>query len=84
MNRHRAEQGAYTIALDIPTGLDGTSGDAQDDTVIADRFLGNDTWRRLSETWPDPDLEDPELSIEAGARLADYINSFQPILNSAS
>ena len=54
------------------------------DTVIADRFLGNDTWRRLSETWEEPDLEDPELSIEAGARLADYINTFQPILDSAS
>ncbi len=50
------------------------------DIVVVDRFLGNDTWRRVSETWQDPDLEDAELSFEAGARLAEYINVFWPLL----
>jgi len=52
------------------------------DVVVADRFLGNNTWRRLSETWEDFDVEDAELSFEAGARLAEYITAIQPILNS--
>lgn len=53
------------------------------DVVVADRFLGNDRWRRVSETWPDPDLDDPELAFEAGARLAAYVNAFEPILHGA-
>src|SRR5262245_46322893 len=37
-------------------------------------FLGRaDTWRRVSETWPDPDLDDEELVIELALRLVDYI-----------
>jgi hypothetical protein len=54
--------------------------DITHDEAVADQFLGNSTWRRISETWVDPDMSDTELSIEAGARLADYINCFQPIL----
>jgi len=51
------------------------------DIAVADQFLGNATWRRISETWDQPDLDNDELSFEAGARLADYITAFQPILN---
>lgn len=36
-------------------------------------FLGNDSWRRISEVWTDPDLEDPELAFEVGSRLVDYL-----------
>lgn len=52
------------------------------DVAVADEFLGNSTWRRISETWDQPDLEDEELSFEAGARLGDYISAFQPVLTS--
>ena len=37
-------------------------------------FLGRqDAWRRVSETWPDPDLGAPDLGFEIAARLVDYI-----------
>lgn len=43
-------------------------------------FLGKaDTWRRISETWPDPDLSDPDLPMELGARLADYVSALEPL-----
>jgi hypothetical protein len=42
-------------------------------------FLGRDTWRRISETWPDPDLDDPELVLELGTRLTDYICAIEPL-----
>lgn len=44
-------------------------------------FLGRpDDWRRVSEVWLEPDLEDPELVLELASRLADYVASFQPLL----
>lgn len=36
INRLRREKNAYVFALDLPTGLDGDSGDADRDCVIAD------------------------------------------------
>jgi len=35
-------------------------------------------WQRVSETWADPDLGDPELPIELATRLTDYITALQP------
>jgi hypothetical protein len=47
--------------------------------AVAGPFLGRaKTWRRVSETWADPDLGDPELAIELAARLADYITALEP------
>jgi hypothetical protein len=44
-------------------------------------FLGRqETWRRVSETWCDPDLSEPELAFEVGARLTDYISALEPVL----
>jgi len=48
------------------------------DAVVGE-FLGRDTWRRISETWPDPDLSDPELVLELGTRLTDYITVIEPL-----
>jgi hypothetical protein len=43
-------------------------------------FLGRaDRWRRVSETWPDPDLSDGGLVIELAARLTDYITALEPV-----
>lgn len=44
-------------------------------------FYGADRWRRISEVWIDPDLEDPELSFEIAARLVDYLTALQPIVS---
>jgi hypothetical protein len=42
---------------------------------IADR----NGWQRLSETWADPDLGDPDLAFEVAARLTDYITALEPL-----
>lgn len=44
-------------------------------------FLGNDHWGRLSETWFEPDLDDPDLAFELASRLADYVEAIQPLLD---
>lgn len=45
-------------------------------------FLGRRAgeWTRLSETWADPDLRDPDLAFELAARLTDYVMALQPLL----
>jgi hypothetical protein len=51
------------------------------DEPVAGVFLGNaDHWRRLSETWPDPNLGDPDLGFELAARLLDYLSAIDPLL----
>ncbi len=46
---------------------------------MAGECLGRaDHWRRISETWPDPDLDDPELGTELAMRLLDYIEALEP------
>jgi len=48
--------------------------------ATAGGFLGRaDDWQRLSETWPDPNLGDPELGIEIASRLADYVTTLEPL-----
>jgi hypothetical protein len=47
--------------------------------AVAGPFLGRDTWCRLSETWADVDLHDPELAVEIGTRLFDYIVTIEPL-----
>ena len=44
-------------------------------------FIGHQSgsWRRLSELWDVTD--DPELAVDAAARLADYIRTLEPIRN---
>jgi hypothetical protein len=49
--------------------------------AVAGPFLGRpDLWRRVSETWPDPDLGDTELPFEVAARLTDYVIALEPVL----
>ena len=44
-----------------------------------DAFLGRAThWRRISETWADPDLSDPTIGIEIASRLVDYATALEP------
>jgi hypothetical protein len=48
--------------------------------AVAGPFLGRaDAWRRISETWPDPDLGDAGIALELGARLTDYITALEPL-----
>ena len=49
------------------------------DEAVADVFIGRaEHWRRISETWPDPNLDDPELGTELAMRLLDYIEALEP------
>lgn len=48
--------------------------------AVAGPFLDDrHGWQRLSETWADPDLDDPELGFELAARLTDYITALEPL-----
>lgn len=48
--------------------------------AVAGPFLGRpDAWRRISETWPDPDLSDAGVALELGVRLTDYITALEPL-----
>ena len=46
---------------------------------VGDFFGRSDHWRRVSETWPDPDLGDGGLVIELATRLTDYIVAIEPV-----
>jgi hypothetical protein len=48
---------------------------------VMGEFLGNNRWRRISETWSEFDFRDPELAFEATHRLAEYIEVFEPLLD---
>jgi hypothetical protein len=46
---------------------------------VAGVFLGRaERWRRVSETWLDPDLSDPDLAFEIGTRLVEYMAALEP------
>ena len=50
------------------------------DEAVAGPFLGReDDWRRISETWADPDLSNPDLALDLAARLTDYVSALEPI-----
>jgi hypothetical protein len=47
--------------------------------AVAGEFLGRGGWRRVSETWPDPDLGGDDLAFQVAARLVDYVNALEPL-----
>ena len=51
------------------------------DEPVAGGFLGRARDRiRVSETWPDPDMSDPDLPFELAARLTDYLVVLQKFM----
>ena len=51
--------------------------------AVAGPFLGRaDHWRRISETWPDPDLSDDDLCMEVALRVTEYMTAIEPVLRS--
>lgn len=48
------------------------------DTPEAGAFIGADRWRRISEIWNAPDLDDIDAAIEIATRLADYVSALEP------
>lgn len=49
--------------------------------AVAGPFLGNAHWCRISETWTEGGIDDPDLPFELASRLADYIQALQPLLD---
>ncbi|WP_421121512.1 hypothetical protein ACE2AJ_09215 [Aquihabitans daechungensis] len=47
--------------------------------AVAGAFLGRQGWQRVSETWSDPDLSDPEVCFEVADRLAAYLTVLEPL-----
>ena len=42
-------------------------------------FYGAENWRRVSEAWIEPDLDDPDLAFEVASRLVDYLTALEPV-----
>lgn len=52
--------------------------------AVAGPFLGRAAnWRRISETWPDPDLSDEDLCMEIALRVTEYMSALEPVLRSS-
>ncbi len=49
--------------------------------ATAGPFIGAEHWRRVSELWFDPELDDDDAAFEIASRLVDYMDAFQPILD---
>ena len=54
-------------------------GRSATDAVAGEFIDDRHGWQRISETWPDPDLGDPDLPMDLAARLTDYITALEPI-----
>jgi hypothetical protein len=48
--------------------------------AVVGPFIGRpDVWRRVSETWPDPDLGAPGVELDIATRLAAYVAAIEPL-----
>jgi hypothetical protein len=65
--------------LDLLVARERSWRRALGDEAVAGPFLGRATWRRLSETWLDFELDDPDLVLELADRLSTYINALEPL-----
>ncbi len=52
------------------------------EAVAGDFIDDRHGWQRVSETWADPDLGDPDLPLELATRLTDYITALEPLRSS--
>lgn len=67
------------VLLDRLVGSESVWRDELGAEAEAGMFIGADRWRRISEVWDAPDPDDPEATIEIGARLADYVIAIEPL-----
>ncbi len=50
------------------------------DEAAAGPFFGRpEDWRRLSEAWIEPDLDEPDIVMSVASRLTDYIEALEPL-----
>jgi len=62
--------------------------EALGDEPVMGEFLGRSTWRRISECWEAPPLDDTDdlidAAIEVAERLGDYIRALEPLRRTVS
>jgi hypothetical protein len=76
-----AKEADNQAALDALVARERTWRKVIGDEAECGTFLGRArNWRRVSETWPDPDLGDLGLGFEVAARLTDYMLGLEPVL----
>lgn len=73
------DEAANVAALDALVAHEAELRAGLDGEVVVGEFLGRDSWRRASEVWVDPDLDDPELCFELADRLATYVAVIEPL-----
>ena len=80
---HRDEK-RNQAALDRILAGEATWRTELGDEAEAGAFLGGlpANWRRVSELWPDTDLADVDLAMEAADRLASYAAALEPFRSS--
>ena len=66
------------VVAPLRSGESGWRAALGPDAVLGP-FLGRGSWQRLSETWPDPDLSDPEVCFEIADCLAAYVLAVEPL-----
>ncbi len=81
MNRSRSEDHAWTVALDLPSGLDGVTGEPQTGCVIADLTLtiacaksglladAATSHVGMLELVPLPEITPPSTAVDAGGEV---------------
>lgn len=68
------------VVLERLTAAEAEWREVLGDAAVAGPFLGRaDDWRRVSETWPDPDLGAGDLAVEVAGCLVDYITALEPL-----
>lgn len=79
------DEAVNAAALDALLGAEKTWRKALGPDPVAGAFLGRASkWRRVSETWADPDLSDPDVVVEIADRLATYVAALDPVLRRAT
>ena len=72
-SEHPKEADNEAVAAELARSEGEWRRDLGADPVLGP-FLGRaEHWRRLSELWLDPDLDDPELVFELADRLTEYV-----------
>jgi hypothetical protein len=78
-----AEHGDVATNVAILVGLESRQNTWREilgDPAEAGIFYDAPDWRRVSEAWIEPDLDDPDLAFEVASRLVDYLMAIQPLL----
>ena len=65
-------------AIELIVGREQAWREILGDDAEVGEFYGATNWRRVSEAWIEPDLDDPELSFEVASRLVDYLEAIEP------